>query len=298
MMTGPKLRRPLFILLFALYAIYLAYLPLQDKPYSRRDPLQAAGFWRASNPADFFNKMARYGLANPSPKRPLELRLLHSISFDFNLIRSVERRKRAFCDMLVPQVLLMNRTVLQQRQRYLELCDKIPEESLSDTVAVARLLNRREWKLLQQLQLQYGTTRHDWLLDRIQPIPPSLVLAQAAVESAWGTSRFAREGNNLFGIWTWEEEGLLPQSRRAGKQHRVARFPTILEGVERYFELLNTLPAYADFRRQRNQKIDPRLLAASLQNYSAKGSAYSKLLKNVIRHNQLTRYDSLHLIGD
>ncbi len=296
MLTGPKLRRPLFLVFFAAYALYLAYLPLQERFHSREPAPPPAGFWRAASADDLLNKLARYGLADPRPERPLPQRLLHSIAFDFRDIEPIDVRKRAFCDMLAPQVLLLNRRVQHQRASYLALCEKLPAGSTDDSAAVATRLTRSELYLLERLRKRYRTQRHDWLLDRMQPIPPSLVLAQAALESAWGSSRFAREGNNLFGIWTWGKGGMLPQARQPGKGHRVASFYTILAGIERYFELLNTFPSYAEFRRQRKQQADPLQLANCLGNYSARGDEYGRTLRGIIRYNRLTRYDSLQLV--
>ena len=136
------------------------------------------------------------------------------------------------------------------------------------------------------------------LLHRIDIIPSSLALAQAANESAWGKSRFAREANNLFGIWTYDEDkGLKPRNREAGKTHLVRIFDDYGDSVRYYMHLLNSHPAYADLReirvqlRTARQTIDGHSLASGLDKYSAKGKEYVDLIKSLIRQNEWARLD-------
>lgn len=147
----------------------------------------------------------------------------------------------------------------------------------------------------------FDTTKtDDWdrLLSRVDIVPPSLALVQAANESAWGTSRFSREGNNFYGQWCFTEGcGMVPGSRDAGKAHEVASFGSAQESVERYIRNLNSHDAYVPLRRIRaslrdsEQPITGVALAAGLGKYSERGDEYIKELKSMIRFNKLTEYD-------
>jgi Bax protein len=136
------------------------------------------------------------------------------------------------------------------------------------------------------------------LLRRVDEIPPALALAQAANESGWGTSRFALEANNLFGLWTWDEDkGLVPSERPAGARHRVRAFPELRAAVRLYLHNLNTGHAYGELRRLRGQMraagqpLDPLALAAGLVPYSERGEAYVDDIRALIRGNALHLLD-------
>jgi len=149
------------------------------------------------------------------------------------------------------------------------------------------------------------------LLQRVDAVPASLVLAQAANESGWGTSRFARQGNNLFGIWCFKAGcGLKPLKRTPGLTHEVARFDSVEAGVRHYIHTINTHSAYADLRdiraRARQQAAQPELLsvlgedelqrsmgeqlAEGLLAYSERGEEYVREIQAMIRVNELHRF--------
>ena len=139
----------------------------------------------------------------------------------------------------------------------------------------------------------------DQLLKRVDIIPASLPLAQAANETGWGTSRFAKEANNYFGIWTYEaEQGLKPRNRESDKKHFVRKFTSPAASVKFYMNLLNTHPAYKELRniryslRQERQKISGVKLAQGLEKYSAKGNEYIKLITLLITQNQWAQLDT------
>lgn len=136
------------------------------------------------------------------------------------------------------------------------------------------------------------------LLKRIDVLPPSLVLAQAANESAWGTSRFAKVANNYFGQWCYEKGcGFVPKQRSAGEVHEVAAFDTPTASLESYMNNLNSHPAYQSLRnireqrRKNNQPITGNALAAGLIKYSQRGEEYIKELRAMIKFNALSEYD-------
>ncbi|WP_082780809.1 glucosaminidase domain-containing protein [Cephaloticoccus primus] len=138
----------------------------------------------------------------------------------------------------------------------------------------------------------------DQLLLRVDTLPPSLVLAQAAIESAWGTSRFARQGNNLFGLRSYDGRGLVPRRRAAGARFRVAIYASPRDSVRAYFQTLNTQPAYhrlwalrAEARRS-GQPLSGLRLADGLSAYSERGEAYVRQVKALIRDNPLDRIEA------
>jgi len=136
------------------------------------------------------------------------------------------------------------------------------------------------------------------LLKRVDVLPPSLVLAQAANESAWGTSRFAKVANNYFGQWCYEKGcGFVPMQRSAGEVHEVAAFDTPVASLESYMNNLNSHPAYQllrDIRAQRrkqNQPITGSALAAGLIKYSQRGEEYIEEIRAMIKFNALNKYN-------
>lgn len=140
------------------------------------------------------------------------------------------------------------------------------------------------------------------LLRRVDTVPPSLVLAQAAIESGWGTSRFAQQANNLFGIWTWKaEEGLVPEQRAEDADHYVRKYGDIRGSVRSYLHNINVGRAYQEFRllraRMRSSDIplDVLDLAGTMQNYSIRGEAYVEDVQLMITANELQRLRGVRL---
>lgn len=136
------------------------------------------------------------------------------------------------------------------------------------------------------------------LLRRVDIVPPSLALAQAANESAWGTSRFAREGNNLFGQWCYTPGcGLVPMRRELGGRHEVKRFDWPYDSVASYVHNLNTHPAYRGFRQTReslqdeSQTLSGLALLDGLRSYSERGPEYLTAIRNIIVKNDLQSRD-------
>ncbi len=161
---------------------------------------------------------------------------------------------------------------------------------------------------VQQLAKEYRLNAFDtgnefhWrsLLRRVDVVPPSLALAQAANESAWGTSRFALDARNYFGQWCFSKGcGLVPKLRGSDQVHEVAKFSSPAESVNSYIKNLNSHPAYAELRKirelMRTAQIPPQgtELAKGLGHYSSRGSAYVEELQAMIRHNNLQQYDQI-----
>jgi Bax protein len=209
-------------------------------------------------------------------------------------------RKRAFVKTVLPLVLKANARIRAERAQLLRLiadADGDPA-TLSD--------DRQAW--LHDLARRYGTEADDLtaLKRRVDVVPVSLALAQAANESAWGTSRFARKGNALFGQWTWEkDDGIAPKEPQHDKgDYAVRAFDSLGDSVAAYMQNLNTHAAYAEFRARRahmrkaGDRLDSLTLAAGLLKYSERGEAYVEEIRAMIRHNRFRRLDSARLASD
>lgn len=204
-------------------------------------------------------------------------------------------KKQQFFARLRPIVLAENARISKDRQR------------------VLRLHRHKAWlagadkRWLMELATRYRMPAFDvrketdWqtLLRRVDEIPVELVLAQAANESAWGTSRFARLGNNYFGQWCYRKGcGMVPKHRAPGATHEVARFDSVEASVASYMHNLNTLGAYRALRRlraqarARGQRPQAEQLAEGLVHYSARGKAYVRTLQAMIRQNRRLMHDS------
>lgn len=211
---------------------------------------------------------------------------------DFDAIEDISERKQAFFEFLAPLVMAENARVLEQRARLLDLAGKLR--------AGERIgwLDRR-W--LGQLAEEYAVDRDpDSPLESIEPlerrvdaVPVSLALVQAATESGWGRSRFATEANNLFGHWCYQPGcGLVPERRNAGAGHEVAAFDSVADSVERYLRNLNTHAAYAPLRairarmRRNGESPTAMALADGLIRYSERREDYVAEIKTVIRVNR------------
>lgn len=216
---------------------------------------------------------------------------------DFSAIADVELKKQVFFDFLQPYVDLQNTRVQLQREQLLSIIDKLEHGAE---------LARAERVFLRSLSAQYEMEGNDYrdpafldrLLRRVDVLPPSLVLAQAANESAWGTSRFALEANNFFGQWCYTQGcGIVPSRRRASASHEVKAFSSVEEAVQAYFMNINTFPSYLNLRlireslREQARPIDGISLSQGLESYSERGEAYISELQDMIRFNDLLARD-------
>ena len=222
---------------------------------------------------------------------------------DFSSYPDVKEKKQAFFSFMLPLIEQENQRIERQRLKLEELSDHL--DTLND--------KQKKW-LLDLAQSYRVVASHntkkvlhtEWLvtelLKRVDVVPPSLALAQAANESAWGTSRFAVEGNNLFGQWCFRKGcGLVPVSREDEARHEVASFSSPRQSVQRYIYNLNTNFAYKGFRewraqkREQNQPLSGKDAAQTLVNYSSRGEEYVDELQVMIRGNDLQQYDDMSL---
>ena len=138
---------------------------------------------------------------------------------------------------------------------------------------------------------------------RMDIVPTSIAIAQAAKESGWGTSRFALEGNAMYGQWTWGGEGIEPSKKDKEKEHKILKFPKLQSSVAAYMKNLNTHRGYSEFRdkrskiREKKQEVNGLDLVDYLYNYAQTGSEYVKTLKIIIQQNNLNDFDSSILMN-
>lgn len=211
---------------------------------------------------------------------------------DFSKYTDVEKKKEAFFNFLRPIVRKENQAVLKERAYVLLKWQQFTE---------GEALSEKEIENLHTLAEKYradathddGTEFFRQLLIRIDKIPVSLALIQAAKESGWGTSYFAREGNNLFGQWCFTKGcGMVPRQRPEGASYEVQSFDDVGDSVRTYIRNLNSHPAYSDLRMQRyrlrlaGKKPDAHLMADGLEDYSAIGMKYVKTIQHMIQGNE------------
>ena len=213
---------------------------------------------------------------------------------DFSEYTQVQQKKRAFFEYMLPLIQETNQQVIADRKELELLAENAPGLNFFQRIKLGQLAekyfvsqeDKTDSQVIEQLML------------RVDPVPASLALAQAAIESAWGTSRFAVQGNNLFGQWCYTKGcGLVPRNREVGRQHEVAVFSTVSESVESYIRNINTHRAYSDLRanraRLRAEKISVSgyQLAENLLEYSELREKYVDEVQAVIRLNNLARFD-------
>lgn len=233
--------------------------------------------------AELEELFARQGYHWPPGDQVPAIALQH-LPPDFADIRSSTARKHLFLRTLLPIVLAENRRLREQRQLVLLLLKNPPlvdgkmEKWLAETA--------RNYRIRGDLHTAENRIE---LLKRLDEIPTALTLAQAAIESGWGSSRFALEGNSLFGQWTYQKTGgLTPANRAEDATHSVKAFPSLQASVRAYMHNLNIGHAYDDLRNARarlrtdGQKPGPRQLAAHLQRYSQRGEDYVREVQHMI----------------
>lgn len=218
---------------------------------------------------------------------------------DLGLI-DLNRKKKAFVRALLPVVMVAREEVMEERQRLLTIIDE-----LGGPQGLTFYPGRQEWQVaiardqalfINELCRKYRTQDAEELLNRVNVLPVSLMLAQGALESSWGSSRFANQANNLFGMWTWGKKGLVPARRAANRSHKIAVYDSVLDSVRAYMLTINRVGAYADLRRIRRHSMDAAVVAEGLINYSAQKGVYVTSLQSLIKSNNLKSYDNCRLV--
>tara|TARA_B100000963_G_scaffold173541_1_gene150959 strand:- start:3485 stop:4633 length:1149 start_codon:yes stop_codon:yes gene_type:complete len=220
--------------------------------------------------------------------KPVALTLLPG---EIKMIESTKKRKEFFIQIVLPLILKENNNIKLDRKTLFKIINKNNNTKL-------------EKKWLEKKYKQYGVKSKDLstLKIRMDEVPVSLALAQAAKETGWGTSRFAQEGNALFGQWTWSGEGLKPKEADENKGHKVMKFNVLQASVRAYQRNLNTHKSYKNFRlarahlRDNDKPLDSLILSQFLKNYAETGNQYVEVLQKIIKQNNLKDFDDAKLL--
>jgi len=220
--------------------------------------------------------------------KPISLTLL---PHEIKKIENTKKRKDLFIQIILPLIIKENNYIKIDRKKLFSILNKSKN-------------TKKEKIWLNSKFKQYGVTNNDLstLKIRMDEVPISMTIAQAAKETGWGTSRFAQEGNALFGQWTWSGEGIKPLGADDGTNHKVMKFNVLQASVKAYQRNLNTHSSYKDFRsaraelRDKKKKLDSIILSAYLDKYAETGKQYVKILQKIIKQNSLTDFDDAKLL--
>ena len=206
-------------------------------------------------------------------------------------IENSTKRKNLFIQIILPLIIKENNYIKLDRKKLFSILNKNKNSK-----------NEKRWLGLKFKQ--YGVMNKDvsTLKIRMDEVPVSMAIAQAAKETGWGTSRFAQEGNALFGQWTWSGEGIRPSGADDDSTHKVMKFKILQASVKAYQRNLNTHSSYKEFRsaraelRDNKKELDSLVLSNYLDRYAETGKQYVKILQQIIRQNQLTDFDDVKLL--
>ena len=240
---------------------------------------------------DSLFKEVNYNLKDVRNKKlvkPIDIGLLPN---EIKNIANTKKRKDMFIKIVLPLIVKENNKIRVDRKRLFTILNK---NSNSDI----------EKKWLEKKYKQYGVRKNDLstLKVRMDEIPVSLAIAQAAKETGWGTSRFALKGNALFGQWTWSGDGLKPKNADEGKDHKVMKFHSLQLSVRAYLRNLNTHSTYRNLRkartelRNKNKPLDSLILSKHLDKYAETGNQYIEVLQKIIEQNNLKDFDEARLL--
>ncbi len=236
-------------------------------------------------------KEVKYNLEevrNTKLVKPIDIGLLPK---EIKKISNSKKRKEMFIKIVLPLIVKENNKIRIDRKRLFTILNKNSNTDI-------------EKKWLEKKYKQYGVRQNDLstLKIRMDEIPVSLAIAQAAKETGWGTSRFALKGNALFGQWTWSGEGLKPKNAEKGEDHKVMKFHSLQLSVRAYLRNLNTHSSYKNFRKVRTnlrnnaKPLDSLILSSHLDKYAETGSEYIEVLQKIILQNDLKDFDEARLL--
>ena len=220
--------------------------------------------------------------------KPVDIGLLPN---EIKNIANIKKRKDMFIKIVLPLIVKENNKIRIDRKRLFTILNKNSNTNI-------------EKKWLEKKYKQYGVRKNDLstLKIRMDEVPVSLAIAQAAKETGWGTSRFALKGNALFGQWTWSGEGLKPKNADEGKEHKVMKFHSLRLSVRAYLRNLNTHSTYKNLRKARtelrnqNKPLDSLILSRHLDKYAETGNQYIEVLQKIIEQNNLKDFDEARLL--
>tara|TARA_B110001450_G_scaffold107715_1_gene101982 strand:- start:233 stop:1348 length:1116 start_codon:yes stop_codon:yes gene_type:complete len=220
--------------------------------------------------------------------KPISLTLLPK---EIKKIENTKKRKDLFIQIILPLVIKENNNIRLDRKKLFNMLNKSKN-------------TRAENSWLNSKFKQYGLENKDLftLKIRMDEVPVSMAIAQAAKETGWGTSRFAQEGNALFGQWTWSGEGIKPANADDDSKHKVMKFKVLQASVKAYQRNLNTHTSYKNFRsaraelREEGKKLDSMILSEHLDKYAETGKEYVRILQQIIKQNNLIDFDDAKLL--
>ena len=220
--------------------------------------------------------------------KPFEVGMLPN---EIKMMESSKQRKDLFIKIVLPLILSENNRIKRDRNTLFKILNRSNNTK-----------TEKDW--LNKKFRQYGVVKKDitTLKIRMDQIPVSLAIAQAAKETGWGTSRFAIEGNALFGQWTYSGEGIKPAAADKDTKHKIMTFNVLKASVRAYQRNLNTHSSYKEFRKARaiqrdnDEKLNSIELANYLDQYAETGSDYIKILKKIINQNNLKDFDNVKIL--
>ena len=220
--------------------------------------------------------------------KPISLTLLPT---EIKKIENTKKRKDLFIQIILPLIIKENNYIRLDRKKLFGILNK-------------SINTKAEKFWLNSKFKQYGVVGKDLstLKIRMDEVPVSMAIAQAAKETGWGTSRFAQEGNALFGQWTWSGEGIKPSEADDDSTHKVMKFKVLQASVRAYQRNLNTHSSYKNFRgaraelREEKKKLDSIILSEHLDKYAETGKEYVRVLQQIIKQNNLTDFDDAKLL--
>ncbi len=216
----------------------------------------------------------------------------NALTEEYYKIKDIQKQKEYFFKHLYPLIKKENKLILEERNFIISYLSENPSSLDSSSKKFEKLL-----KLKEKYKIKNISSKEEYL-KKIDIIPPSLALAQAALESGWGKSRFTKEANNIFGHWTYNAKvGLVPKDRAQNAKHFIRIFESLSHSIKKYMLNLNSNRAYKSFQEKRyiqrlkGEKLNSLLLSQTLINYSGIGERYLKILKSIIVENKLQKYD-------
>ena len=206
---------------------------------------------------------------------------------DLDQIKTIKAKKETFLQIVLPLVVAENEKIETDRNYLLKVIRD------NDSSEKLQWLKRK----FKEYKVKDGDINE--LIEKVDIVPTSIALAQAAKESGWGTSRFALEGNAIFGQWTWDGVGIEPLDKSDDQGHKILKFPILRASVKAYITNLNTHPSYKNFRekrlmlRQSNKALSGIDLIHELENYAETGKEYTRILEQIIEQNDLQEFESV-----
>ena len=232
-----------------------------------------------------------YNLANVRKTKLVQPFPIAHLPEEMKIIQGTKKKKNLFIKIILPLILEENNKVKLDRKKLFAILNKSNNSDVE-----------KRW--VNQKFKQYGVLNKDLLTLKIRMdiIPVSLAIAQAAKETGWGKSRFALEGNALFGQWTWSGEGIKPAAADENTNHKIMKFKVLKTSVKAYLRNLNTHRSYKRFRlvravlRDNEKSLDSLILANYLDKYAETGEKYIIILKKIIKQNNLKDFDDVKLM--